>query len=474
MNGFFILPTAVPEQPAQVVSHPQQPNHQSGTSRRNVAASVPEVTNAFENTYREADTRDHGQNPQRVQLPRVPQLPSQPAQAVPVPQIPGQPARVVPAPQLPSQPAQAVPAPQLPSQPARAAPAPQLPSQPAPVVPAPHLPSQPAHTPEAPHGGQREERAQPEIIHTGDGTIHLYIVIQSLDGRQGPPKSTNMSLGVNLVRNMETGKKFVEKRVSIRQEFRKERAKAEVNALKQVRKAGGSKHINSLIEHFYNGATNCCHMILELCDAGTLHSIIWKFNSRHEIVSEAFVWHVLTGLAKALCMLHYGSNMDRPTMAPGAVWNCICNLDIKPANIFLTSQGKTGVYPRVVLGDFGCAVTRADIEAGKAEKAVLMMGTQGWFPPEAVPATDAPIWRGRYGKPTDIWQVGAVIQVLCKQLAVPDMAAVQRGRPCGSAYSRELNSVVSLMMSADLDERLTTMGLMAKVQDEMEDRGVPI
>lgn len=50
-------------------------------------------------------------------------------------------------------------------------------------------------------------------------------------------------------------------------------------------------------------------------------------------------------------------------------WNKIIHRDLKPSNIFMTwedaRQSAQNPYPTLLVGDFGCAVSSADIQAGQ-------------------------------------------------------------------------------------------------------------
>jgi len=306
-------------------------------------------------------------------------------------------------------------------------------------------------------------------VRTGMGPSHTFTVLHSIDERQ--LSGVGMSLGVHLVRNQVSGKELVAKIISTSDSVRTERAVAEVNALVHVREAGGALNVNFLVEHLFDDASKTCILIVEHCTAGTIWKETFAAMQHHEPFQEAFVWHVLSGLAKALSMTHYGINADNPAVR-SQDWNCIYHRDIKPGNIFLTDRQQIGVYPRIVLGDFGCAVTRRDIETGIADKAAQAHGTVGWFPPERFPSHGGP--RHRWGKATDIWQSGAVVQTMCRLILQPDIRFVEQGDVCGQYYSKELNSLVGSMMDVNPVKRPDAVGLMTAVRTEMHKRGLDV
>lgn len=158
---------------------------------------------------------------------------------------------------------------------------------------------------------------------------------------------------------------------------------------------------------------------------------------------EGFVWHVLHDVGKGLAYLHGGiTDAARQTHSQRG-WDMICHLDIKPANIFMSSRGSDGTYPRMVLGDFGCAVTRRDIESGREEPQNHRHGTLDWMPPHSRGDVVGPRNRG-YGWHTDVWQLGAVAAAMCRLTHAPILAHVftDHVAPCGSGYGAKLNAVV--------------------------------
>ena len=169
-----------------------------------------------------------------------------------------------------------------------------------------------------------------------------------------------MSEAINVVREKKTGKVFVEKRVLL-QGVRRSRAVAELKTLRRIQ---GSKNLNDMVTHLWNEQMRFCSFILKYCDRGTLDAVIGRSLKTGSRLPEDLMWHVLVGMAKGLSYLHHGIRDSSRDRADGR-WNSICHLDIKPCNVFLSSKGQEGRYPRVVIGDFGCAITISDIISGK-------------------------------------------------------------------------------------------------------------
>lgn len=299
---------------------------------------------------------------------------------------------------------------------------------------------------------------------------HQYRVIQSLDPRPQVAGENCMSAGIFLIQEVSSGKLAVQKRLRMTSSGRQERVHAEVNALKQLQAAGGSRHLNGIIEAFWDRASPTISIILVYCDAGTIDDLIRRYHPQKKTVTEEFVWHVAAGMAKGLHFMHSGIDADDERRQHSSnEWNTICHLDIKPGNVFLSTTGQR--FPRVLVGDFGCAVTKYDILSRKADRMVQHNGTVGWFPPEVHRDQDGN-WRGPYGKSTDIWQLGGVIQSMCKLFHEPKQSLVNAGTPCGRGFSEALNMMVKDCMREDLDNRIQTATLVDKVRHQMRARGL--
>lgn len=167
-------------------------------------------------------------------------------------------------------------------------------------------------------------------------------------------------------------------------------------------------------------------------------------------------------MTAALAMLHYGiRNPDSGTRFQPTHWNTIAHLDIKPANVFMSRRmhpGQETFQSRVVLGDFGCAVTKEEMALGRHDPGILSASTRGWMAPE-IKINSARKWAGPYGKPMDVWQMGGVIQVLCRLMSQPHQESADSQRPCGGSYSDELNSAIASAMTKEILERPTALDM---------------
>lgn len=299
----------------------------------------------------------------------------------------------------------------------------------------------------------------------------IYSIVSTL--HLAKPGDGGMSAGVYVVEDA-AKKVWVAKRLSLANKSRRERASAEMQALKQVMEATqkGHENINILCTAFLPGSGPQGTLILEYCNVGSLAAGIDHFKSRGGSLDEDRAFHLMYGIAKGLTMIHHGITDHRDKTSQIEGWKTICHLDLKPANILLTNQQLSGKehnrLPRVILADFGCSVTCDDITNKRETRIVQEFGTPGWYPPEE-PRFVPQDMMGRYGKPTDVWQMGGVIQAVCLLLFQPDMARMER--PLGRKYGAELNCLVASCLNADYIRRPTALDLCSEVRKVMVRKG---
>lgn len=297
-----------------------------------------------------------------------------------------------------------------------------------------------------------------------------YDIIRSLESRPGIPAVGGMNIGLFLVERRQTGQLFVEKRLRTQTQHDHKRATFEIEALLQLK--GTLSNIVQIEEAGQMTGSPYASLVLEYCDSGTIRDHIDRYTEERKSTPEPFAWHVLAGLTAALCACHYGI-MDPSDTRVVRGWDVLCHLDVKPSNVFLTSKGRNSAYPRVVLGDFGCAAKEVDIYSGAAQEMLQEFYTPDWLPPESRPITYTK--RGiaaSCGTHTDIWQAGAVIQAMCRLLAAPHLGLVEEERPCGGKFSAALNNAVTCCMSTNPKDRPTALDLVAEVKKELGMRGM--
>ena len=122
---------------------------------------------------------------------------------------------------------------------------------------------------------------------------------------------------------------------------------------------------------------------LEYAPHGNLENLRLRYRAFHRYMPEHFLWHVFNSLAKAISALD-----DVPDDR-----DYIIHADIKPDNVFLgykeiydqskpTGGLRTGEYPTIKLGDFGCArMAKEEESIEESYSKFVNRGTPGYCPP---------------------------------------------------------------------------------------------
>ncbi|KAF2797289.1 kinase-like protein, partial [Melanomma pulvis-pyrius CBS 109.77] len=294
--------------------------------------------------------------------------------------------------------------------------------------------------------------------------------------------------GIWIVQHMNTGKILLCKNVPARG------SDVEVKMLKLLQDHPNVTHIYDCIpgnwESWQKYSEQPCawdKIILEYCDRGTLATLIERYQNLNLSIPEAFIWKVLESLAEALRYLHAGRNLkfeNEEWHTPNANWDPIIHRDIIPSNIFLSSTDHSDpLYPRVVLGDFGCAVTSSDLLEGKESPDSLPHQDPFFLGPE----------RREHSTYSDVYQIGIVAWCLCYRVVSPPIAPPEASTYQGFsilpiqddeitngmwAYSEDLRQVISSCLrytgvdrpdSKELLESIQNArrGLQDKLKDEM-------
>ena len=202
-------------------------------------------------------------------------------------------------------------------------------NQPAYRTPAPRPEPQPQKKPALPRPSGRYP-----VFTTTKG---LWEVIEPLDTLNGAQNH-----GLHLVRRVKNGRLYVRKQLpilNVRDTIRA-RSVAEMHVLKDLTYKSLDDNIIFLLEAFWDQNSPHMSLILEYCDAGTIEEDIVRHRDIKLLVPEAYVWHVLASLTKALCMIHEGWSVCSVGSAVDPEWDAMCHLDIKPSNIFLSNLHK--------------------------------------------------------------------------------------------------------------------------------------
>lgn len=303
------------------------------------------------------------------------------------------------------------------------------------------------------------------VVGKQHGTGHPeYELLKKVEG------SGNMTRGVFKARHKRSGYVVILKRV----EMGTRRSKAEITALWQLKQATIHPNVNFIIDYFVDERLNCYSLLLNECDRGTLENMIKSYKDKGRKTPPPFIYHTFLSLARALSYTHFGivdpATSEVPITQP---WNSICHLDIKPSNVFVKTDANGTKLPRIVLGDFGCAVSDWDVTTEAENAFVQSHGTPGWFPPENIGSAAAKE-QGQeicYGLPTDIWQVGGVIQVMAKQCSKPDQLAACTEEPCGEGFDQELQKAVKACMNPNFRKRPGAVQMVKKITEVMQEKG---
>lgn len=293
--------------------------------------------------------------------------------------------------------------------------------------------------------------------HVGNNIMKKYIVKSAL-------KKGGMAEAINIVQEIATGHLFVQKCIPLRQRFDYKRARAEINVLLKIDAYGRHDNLNAIIESEISEARRQCFIVLEYCDMGSVSDAIEVFQRQRVHARESDAWNLMAGVASGLAFLHHGVINGRKVDG----WNPICHLDLNPRNVFISSKRMKHGHGRIVLADFGCAITADDILRRIEDPAVQECGTPAYMPPEGRIGGGSRGVRSRYGPKTDIWQLGATVHVFCKLLDGPDPRYLALPRPCSGLYSDRLNRVVKLLCHPDSESRPRSLELFGEATTQFE------
>ncbi|KAF8555319.1 hypothetical protein OG21DRAFT_1521869 [Imleria badia] len=173
----------------------------------------------------------------------------------------------------------------------------------------------------------------------------------------------------------------------------------------------------------------------ELCELGNLARFLWEYGKAFPRLDEARVWKVFADLSNGLRFIHESG---------------VIHLDLKPANIFLTQEG------RFKIGDFGMASLWPRTSGGSPLGVSL-----GGFEREGDKVYLArEVLQGTYGKAADIFSLGMTMLETATNIVVPDQGdGWHRLRQEDFSQvdldsSPELFDLIKSMMRTDPSERV--------------------
>ncbi|KAL8662042.1 MAG: hypothetical protein Q9168_008314 [Polycauliona sp. 1 TL-2023] len=323
--------------------------------------------------------------------------------------------------------------------------------------------------------------------------------------------------GIHLVRNKETGARYVQKDI----DPRSPQLVRELLLLQVLNHPNIIRYVDAFIDksswHHHRAS-----VYLEYCPFKSAQDLLDRYHkknqqrpeSHHNYIPEHFLWHIFRSLALALQYLHFGirpddkrtaEELDAVVRAPQyceKVWPVILHRDIKPDNIFfrksppiagfITEPQKVlgifqrqkkiyGVFPqhpKVLLADFGLAIAYNDPD-WNADRS--FNGTLNWMPPELPEAFVH----------SDVWAVGAIILALCRQMPDgvvkpppadwtageeawskhPDARKGIRDHGVGKHYSPEINNVVHECLRFNRKNRPFAFKLLAMINEGEREAG---
>jgi len=184
-----------------------------------------------------------------------------------------------------------------------------------------------------------------------------------------------------------------------------ELAVQEARLLRQLKHPNIVRYVDFVVQGCQIG------IVMQYLNGGDLRCRILQAREGTCTIGECEVWRWLLQVASALHYLHSEHVIHR---------------DVKPANIFLASDGK-----RAVLGDLGIARVLAHCDA----RAVTQIGTPGYLAPE--------VWLGkRYSCAADVYSLGCTVYELV-ELRMP-FAAESRGVLAALVLNRSNDEAVRI------------------------------
>ncbi|CUA75330.1 mitosis inhibitor protein kinase SWE1 [Rhizoctonia solani] len=175
-------------------------------------------------------------------------------------------------------------------------------------------------------------------------------------------------------------------------------------------------------------------ILTEMCELGNLADFLTEWGEKYERLDEARVWKIASDLSHGLAYIHHMG---------------VIHLDLKPANMFVTIEG------RIRIGDFGMASRwpRIPSEADSSD-GFEREGDRDYMAPE--------ILQGLYDFKADVFSLGMTLLECAGNIIVPAM-----GEPWHKLRSDDLSDVeldgfspelidfIAAMMRRDLSRRPT-------------------
>ncbi|KAJ1304308.1 hypothetical protein OPQ81_005468 [Rhizoctonia solani] len=165
-------------------------------------------------------------------------------------------------------------------------------------------------------------------------------------------------------------------------------------------------------------------ILTEMCELGNLADFLMEWGEKYERLDEARVWKIASDLSHGLAYIHRMG---------------VIHLDLKPANMFVTIEG------RIRIGDFGMASRwpRIPSEADSSD-GFEREGDRDYMAPE--------ILQGVYGFKADVFSLGMTLLECAGNIIVPAM-----GEPWHKLRNDDLSDVELDGFSPELIDFIATM-----------------
>lgn len=174
----------------------------------------------------------------------------------------------------------------------------------------------------------------------------------------------------------------------------------------------------------------------ELCELGNFARFLWEYGRAFQRLDEARVWKIFADLSNGLRFIHNAG---------------VIHLDIKPANVFLTGEG------RFKIGDFGMASLWPRRTGGSP----LGVGVGGFEREGDKVYLAREVLQGTYGKAADIFSFGMMMLETATNIVVPDqgegwhrLRQEDFSQVDLSGLSAELIGLIKSMMRMDPGKRV--------------------
>lgn len=193
----------------------------------------------------------------------------------------------------------------------------------------------------------------------------------------------------------------------------------EVDILQHLSASGGHPNVLRFVDAWEQDGRSL--ILTEMCELGNLADFLVEWGERFARLDESRVWKITSDLSQGLAYIHRSG---------------VIHLDLKPANMFVTIEG------RIRIGDFGMAARwpRAGTEPDELERE----GDRDYMAPE--------ILQGAYGFEADVFSLGMTLLECASNIIVPAM-----GEPWHKLRNDDLSDVELDGFSPELVDLIASM-----------------